>query len=452
MSDILKEALKLVEPAEKEREHVERIAKMSHDLVKKAAGKFDGITGVTFGGSYEKGTWLRGDVDVDIFVKIDRNVSEKEFERIGRQLGMHALKKYKPYLRYSQHPYVEAVVDGIRVNVVPCYDVEEGRWKSAADRSPYHTKFIISAFDEGKRREARLLKKFMKGIGVYGAEIARSGFSGYVCEVLILKYNSFMNVLKAAAEFREREVIGNGEGNDIAKIFDSALIILDPVDQKRNLGTAISNESVGRFILAARRFLKKPELRYFRGVMKESKGMKFIDNIIVVRFRHRARSQDIIWGQLKSSMNAIAKQLTINGFKVIRSGCSAVHDNSAFAFMLESMHLPEKVVKQGPKVFSSKDTARFLEKNYGRSGLFWVDSDARVLALSDNKFTSAQDFLKLLLGKNIGTSGIAKGLINDIRKGVDIYTGKKLSRVESYIREAMYSLVATDQFAFGTDT
>jgi len=453
MVDILKRALKLVEPDKKEIDAVDRIAKNSLELVKKAASKFDGIVDVTFGGSYEKGTWLRSDVDVDIFVKIRPDVSESEFERIGRELGFQALRSYKPYLRYSQHPYVEAVVNGIRVNVVPCYDVEKGKWISAADRSPYHTKFIKSTFDDEKRRQARLLKKFMKTVGVYGAEIAKNGFSGYVCEVLILKYGSFMNVLKAATEFSEKEVISiEKENEDIVSTFNSALIILDPVDQKRNLGTAISHESVGRMILVSRRFIKKPELRYFASnAMAKKTIQKFNDNIVVIKFRHKKRSQDIIWGQLKSSMKAIAKQLGINGFKVIRSACATDQgENSVFAFMVESMSLPKLIVKQGPKVFNHSDSIKFLEKNLDKGNLLWVGNDARILALVNNKFTDATVFLKLLLTKSISTSGVAQGLMSDLKRGVDIYTGSRLGRIkESFIREAIADLVATDEFAFG---
>jgi tRNA nucleotidyltransferase (CCA-adding enzyme) len=452
MVDILKQALKLVEPAQKEIKTVDEVAKRSFDLVKGAASKFDGIVDVAFGGSYAKGTWLKGDVDVDIFVKIRPDVKEGEFEKIGKELGFQALRSYKPYLRYSQHPYVEALVDKIRVNVVPCYDVERGKWISAADRSPYHTKFIINSFDNEKKREARLLKKFMKTVGVYGAEIAKNGFSGYVCEVLILKYGSFMNVLKAAAEFGENQVISiEKENKDIVSTFNSALIILDPVDQKRNLGTAISHESVGRMILVSRRFISKPELRYFAGNAMTKKAMqKFADNIIVVKFKHKKRSQDIIWGQLKSSMNAIAKQLGIHGFKVIRSACATdQEENSVFAFMLESMHLPKMIVKQGPKVFQHKDSIKFLEKNL-QGNLLWVGNDGRILALVNNKFTDATVFLKSLLTKKMSTSGIAQGLMGDLKRGVDIYTGSRLGRIkESFIREAIEELVATDEFAFG---
>jgi tRNA nucleotidyltransferase (CCA-adding enzyme) len=230
------------------------------------------------------------------------------------------------------------------------------------------------------------------------------------------------------------------------------LIILDPIDQKRNLGTAISPESVGRFILVARRFIKKPELRYF--VSKEitrNTQQKFNDNIVVIKFTHKKRSQDIIWGQLKSSMNAIVKQLDINGFTVVRSTCSTdEEEKGVFAFMFESVILPKLIVKQGPKVFSHNDSVKFLEKNLDRGNLLWVGNDARILALVDNKFTDAAVFLRSLLTKNISTSGVAQGLIGDLKKHVDIYTGSKLRKIkERFIREALGELVATDQFAFG---
>ena len=70
---------------------------------------------VLLGGSFAKGTWLKGDADIDIFIKIDTSVNDKEFEKIAIQTGYQSLKEYKPYLRYSEHPYVEAFVKGIRV-------------------------------------------------------------------------------------------------------------------------------------------------------------------------------------------------------------------------------------------------------------------------------------------------------------------------------------------------
>ena len=97
---------------------------------------------------------------------------------------------------------------------------------------------------------------------------------------------------------------------------------MDPIDPKRNLGTAISVENFGKFVLAARTFLKKPSIEFF--IRQESGGTANIfseiyPNILVVSFNYRELSPDVIWGQLKKSMNAISKQLTLGGFDVIRS-------------------------------------------------------------------------------------------------------------------------------------
>lgn len=450
MSEVLKKALKFAEPTQSEIQKVEKVSQKALELVKDASSKFN-VTDVILGGSYAKGTWLKGDVDIDVFVKVRDDVSEEEFEKIGRELGRFALKEYNPYLRYSEHPYVEAFVDNIRVNVVPCYDVEKGKWKSAADRSPYHTNFIKETFDDEKKREARLLKRFMKTIGVYGAEIATNGFSGYVCEVLVLKYGTCMDVLRAAAEFKEKYVISIGEINeDIIKLFNSALIIIDPIDERRNLGTAISDESVGRMILAARRFISKPEIKYFRPSAMKSQ-IRFSDSLIAIRFNYKNRSPDIIWGQLKSSVKAIAKQLSINGFRVMRYTTSTDEKGKAvFIFMLESITLPQMIVRQGPKVFDPNDSEKFLQKNIAKSKMVWVGDEARLFALLDNKFVDAVTFLKFLLSRNISASGISGGLITDIRKEFHIYSGNKLKSIkEGFVKEAIGEIVATDRFAFG---
>ena len=43
----------------------------------------------------------------------------------------------------------------------------------------------------------------VKGIGIYGAELSIAGFSGYVTEVLVLKYGDFKNVIKNIATMKK---------------------------------------------------------------------------------------------------------------------------------------------------------------------------------------------------------------------------------------------------------
>ena len=42
------------------------------------------------------------------------------------------------------------------------YDVKIGEWKSSADRSPFHTKFMKKSLTPKMRNEVRILKTFLK--------------------------------------------------------------------------------------------------------------------------------------------------------------------------------------------------------------------------------------------------------------------------------------------------
>jgi tRNA nucleotidyltransferase (CCA-adding enzyme) len=452
VSAVIAKALSLSEPTKSEASELTKVAQEAKQLVESRVASLDEVADVVFGGSFAKGTWLRGDADIDIFVKIKPSVSVERFEVLGKSIGQEALKKHKPKLRYSDHPYVEAFVRSIRMNVVPCYNVEQGKWQSAADRSPFHTEYISSNFDDEKRMQARLLKKFFKGVGIYGAEISTGGFSGYVSEVLVLKYGSFENVLRAAADMQKRQIIAVGDyDSDIVKEFRSPVIIIDPVDSRRNLGTAISPESVGRFVLAARAFLARPSLQFFRKKKHAKASAKLYSNVLVVEFTHKELSPDIIWGQLKRSLNAMAKQLEIADFIVLRSSCITDEKTSAaLAFLLESITLPPYTKRKGPEVFRRKDTASFISntkyKKNKKPLVTWVDREMRVAMLVDRKATDARQFARSLLLDRIENSGVVKDLIAD-RKKLRIYSGSE-GKIKGLALEAVGEVVSTEHLIF----
>src|ERR687895_22431 len=383
-STLISKVLPLCEPTRSQERRIAKVAQEAKAHVDSYVAQLDDVVDVIFGGSFAKGTWLPDHADIDIFVKIKRSVGAEKFEEMGRQIGSKALKMYGPKLRYSDHPYVEVFVKNVRVNVVPCYDVEHGKWQSAADRSPFHTRYISRHFDNEKRREARLLKKFFKSVGIYGAEISTEGFSGYVSEVLVLKYSSFENVLRAAADWQERQIIAVSDyDSDFVKASNGPLIIIDPVDRRRNLGTAISPQSVAKFMLAARAFLEKPSLEFFKQGKSHRRGARklLLPNVLVVEFSHEKKSPDIIWGQLKRSINAIAKQLELAHFEVLRSyGVTDERTSAALAFLLESITLPAYTKKKGPEIFRKKDTSSFL-LNRKKPLAIWVDREMRIAML-----------------------------------------------------------------------
>jgi tRNA nucleotidyltransferase (CCA-adding enzyme) len=453
LNSVLLEALELSKPMQGEVKKVSSIAKKVKESIIKHASSTK-IKDVVFGGSYAKGTWLKGDVDIDIFVKMNSSMKEEEFELLGKQIGLESLRQYQPYLRYSDHPYVEAFVEGIRVNIVPCYNVEKWNWISAADRSPFHTEYVTNKLDEEKRDQVRLLKKFLKSLGIYGAEIAKNGFSGYVTEVLILKYGSFQSTLEALSRVQEEKVIISTDPIDeetAKKTFKHSVIILDPIDPKRNLGAAISVENFGKFVLAARTFLNKPSIEFFirqERVRTANDFSEIYSNILVVSFNYRERSPDVIWGQLKKSMNAISKQLTLGGFNVIRSICTTDERIEAvFIFLLESITLPSYMVKTGPKVSRKHDSSKFISKNNNVARLMWIDNEMRITTLVARKATDAREYVRLLLDERIDSIGITKGLVSDLGNKTQIYTANE-NKTTYLVKTAIDELTTIEKIFF----
>src|SRR5690349_6539256 len=95
---ILDQVKKFTIPTPKEQDTMKRLAEYSLKLVKDQAAKFPDVVSVELGGSYAKGTWLQGELDLDIFIKLKKETGEKTFETVGKKIGFDALKKFKPYV------------------------------------------------------------------------------------------------------------------------------------------------------------------------------------------------------------------------------------------------------------------------------------------------------------------------------------------------------------------
>lgn len=439
MKQILNKAKRIVIPQKKLENDISKVAKDAFNLVRKEVPKYPEILEVEFGGSYAKGTWLPEKADIDIFLKFKKSTPEKKFATIAKKIGFDSMKKFKPYVRYSEHPYIEAHIKGIRVNIVPCYDVQKGKWQSAADRSSFHTKFMLESLTGQMKDDVRLLKEFLKSSGVYGAEIAKQGFSGYVAEVLVWNFGSFENVIKKISKIKPHQVIGRA-----SKKFETPVVIMDPIDNNRNLAAAISTENIGKFVLSCRAFVKKPSLSFFK---TRASPKKNLSDVIVVKFNYSPRSPDIIWGQTKRAANALATQMEVEGFSILRNGAATDEKNEAsLFFVLQSVDISKDMVKGGPEFFSELDSEKFIAKNFKKSKLMWINNKGKILSLQKRQNNNAKLFLQDMLKNHLNKSGIPKGLKNDFKKGFKIIPGNKVTNKP--IKEALLELVTTDATIF----
>jgi tRNA nucleotidyltransferase (CCA-adding enzyme) len=430
MKEIISKVKNTVIPSKSLEASKKKIADLAFSLVKDQLKKFPEVIDLEFGGSFAKGTWLSKNADVDIFIKFKKETSEEKFVEISRKIGFASMKKYNP----------EAKIKDTKINVVPCYDVKLGSWKSAADRSPFHTTHMKKVLSPKMRDEVRLLKTFLQSVGIYGAEMAKQGFSGYVCEVLILNFGSFENVVKTISKIKENQTIGKTSTK-----FETPITIIDPIDSKRNLAAAISEENIGKFILNCRAFQIKPSLKYFKPKKSiVSKGNT--ENVLVVKFDFKIRSPDIIWGQIKRANNSLKTQLEIGGFKVLRSSSYTDEKKEAYLlFLLESPIIPKKYSKIGPEFFREDDCRSFISKNISKTELMWINSDRKIVSLEKRKNPEVVKFLSQFLKNNLQT-GIPKGLQSDFKKGFKVFLGTK--NLTKSIKEVSKDLISTDDTIF----
>jgi tRNA nucleotidyltransferase (CCA-adding enzyme) len=210
-------------------------------------------------GSLAKGTYLTGDADMDCFVAFPTDVDREELEHRAREM---ADVLDDAVLAYAEHPYAEGTWRDHETEIVPCYDLEDAsQLKSAVDRTRFHTTYVNERLDDDGRREVRLLKAFLRGAGIYGAEESVLGFSGYLAELLVLALGDLEDVLAWA---REGCCHPLEPGPEAEERFDGdALVAVDPVDPTRNAAAAVARGSLVRLREAAGAFQADPGPRFF---------------------------------------------------------------------------------------------------------------------------------------------------------------------------------------------
>lgn len=443
---IIERAAKLVTPTPDETKKLDEVRSRVEARLHRILDGLSPSPEISLGGSFARGTWLKGSFDIDFFIMYHQDYQRERLEGESILSLKKSLDGYKTHLRFAEHPYVEGFVDGVRVNLVPCYKVASGEWKSAADRSPYHTKYVTSKMDERLRLEARLFKKFVKTAKVYGAEVKVQGFSGYVCEVLVMKYGSFENTLEGLAKLEPSEVLSLEEyDKDLAASFKSPAVILDPVDTTRNLGAAISARNVAKLVFQCRRFLDKPSLSFFKEKSGRGKPNKeLLYRTLVVTFGTNWRSPDILWGQLKKSAAGIANKLETSGFHVLRSSVASDESSrSAMLFLLQDVTIGYLHQRKGPEYFRSVEVKNYYRKNRKKALLTWIGEEGRVESVFQRQFIKAPNVLHELLSKKLLSSGVSEEIRKEIGRGFRITAGTAVKK-DGWLESAVNSLVVEE--------
>ena len=175
--------------------------------------------------------------------------------------------------------------------------------------------------------------------------------------------------------------------------------------------------------------------------------MKNTDKIIVTQFRFKARSDDIIWGQIKRASNALKTQLELGGFSVLRnSAAKDENGNAALIFLLHAKKIENSLVRNGPEISSKEHCEKFISANLKKSQLMWINDEGKMQSLQKRKYSDVKLFLRDILKNNLKNSGIPNGLEKDFKRGVKIIDASSVSTKS--IKEAITNIAVTDETVF----
>jgi len=376
-------------------------------------------------GSAARGTWLSGDHDLDIFLGVPPG------DDLGAALEIARLVAQNYEEKYAEHAYVHARMDGFEVDLVPCYLVDDAtHLLSAVDRTPFHTKYVGSKIT-GREDEVLLLKQFMKGVNVYGSELKVGGFSGYMAELLVLCYGSFVAVLQAASSWRpglclDLEKHGIGRHGE-------PLIMVDPVDPGRNVAGALTLDKMLQFSSVARSFLAEPMLDFFfPPSLSPLTDEELIAQIneretmpILLEFAAPDVVEDVIYPQLRKAESSIKALLEKSGFSMLRSDVSTYRDRAVILFEMQVWQLSKACLRTGPPAWEAEHLARFLAAHPKPLSGPYI-ANGKVVVEEARRYTSARD----LLAEESANLSLGKHLSASIREGHNIYAGLELQGIK----------------------
>lgn len=438
---VLKEALKEITPKAEEKKKLISLSKGALYLVKKEAAKYKGKP--MLAGSLTRDTWLPGKKEFDIFILFPPKLDVKKMEKFGLEIGKQVIKKMNGtfVIEYAQHPYVSGTVQDVSIDIVPAFEIKStSDLKSAVDRTPFHVKYIEKKLSKQSSKEVRLLKQFLNSNNLYGADAKTEGFSGYVCELLIIKYKKFADVLKNISQWEPGVVIdlenyhSKSDYGKLKKIFKGQpLILIDPTDKTRNTGAAVSSYNFFKFKKIASNFLKEPNKSYFFPTSSKSLNeheliswqLKRRTEIILVKLKTPDVVPDILWPQLRRFADRLKSILeeTDYEFKVLGKDVYSDKEDSVILLEMEISKLPSIQKRIGPTIFDLKDVKNFINKYkthalagpYVEDG-FWVVEINR-------KFMSAREKLEDSLRANenvLKAKGIPNFVASQVSKEVEI--------------------------------
>lgn len=372
-----------------------------------------------------KQTQLKTDFDIDLFIGLNYEEFKSKYDGISKTRAKKAIKKdffylcenwiiqalhgtkFKdPVLFFAEHPYVRVNYfhDGkkIKIDIVLYFDLPKEYIMNngpitAVDRTPWHGKFIKENLTERQKDEVRLLKQFFKACYCYGdkSPIGRCGFIGYSAELLIHHFKSLQNLFENFNSLKNMAIdpIKRRTYDQLKKIErfkDDFLIIIDPVDPNRNVGSSISKRAYDYCNVKVKEFLKNPKEAFFeiRSIPEfnpKTSKKSTIDKLFIIEFKNE--DPDVHYTINRDKLYSLGQSIKANGEKEYTHAkkfgriefevyFEEEQEEYNIALYCDEPIIPRTYLRKGPPINSRYHAKKFMEKNPNyiiKDGYLWVE-------------------------------------------------------------------------------
>ena len=436
INKILDEVLSRIFPTNEELKLINGITEKLRKLLEKRGDKL----GIKFkrmepqGSTGIKQTQLRNDFDIDYFIGLDYNhykskylglsknklkaESKKDFLSLCNNWILQSLtldEFHNPRLLYAEHPYV--TVDYIlkdkkvKIDIVLYFELDLEYIKkngpiTAVDRSPWHGDFVRSELTSEQKNEVRLLKQLFKACHSYGdkSAVGKVGFIGYSAELLIYYYNNLKNLFANFNELCEKPLDyynrSKEELSEIVHFQNDYLIIIDPIDKNRNVGSAISERAYKYCNQKISEFLKNPDPEFFTikpipEVDLNNKEDPILSKIFILELINT--DQKIHYTINRDKLYSLGDSIKANGEKefshadrfgkiIFESYFEDANNQYSLAFYCENPHISDSYIRRGPPIEEKIHANNFIRKNpsyFEKDGYLWVETSREFKNFSD---------------------------------------------------------------------
>ncbi|MHA1672207.1 MAG: hypothetical protein ACTSYI_01140 [Promethearchaeota archaeon] len=433
-----------ITPTGQEQQHLLTIIQKITDIIQNSIpSKNIKINFITPQGSTGiKDTALRNASDIDLFIGLDSsmlgdvlNLSKSKIRNHIRELFKNLitdwlipeLKRHQiqnPVKNYAEHPYISAKFQGIDLDIVFCFDISEEflftkGLLTAVDRTPHHSRYICQHLTDSQRNEVRILKFLFQKFHCYGdkSAVGRSGFLGYIAELLIVQYGTVWNLMRRFSELESSVLFLPPLNPELRNPYhnltieaarkryfrDDFLVIIDPTDLHRNVGSSVSIRAYRLINHEFQRFLSNPYPEFF--IKDPLPSIRSIDldldyplsNLFYTEFKttdyaHYTKFRDKLYSAMDKFINQASQEVTLESrFEQVTGELlfDASKGEFVLAFFTTTPQISKEFIRRGPKANGNAHADKFRTKHpqaYIADGIWCT--------VKERKYVSFDDFMK----------------------------------------------------------